>query len=69
MTNTVTIPLDAAIAIAMANGWDYDGATIQNADGAIYEAHPDFLVKVLAMMFGNAVNTVPYTTVAVEVTA
>lgn len=81
MTNTVTIPLDAALAIATANGWTYneatetEWATVQNADGAIYIADPNErqaesdMARVLGTILRNAVNTVPYTTVAVEVTA
>jgi len=78
---TLTIPLEAAIEIATANGWTYTEATelnnaiITNADGAIYIADPDDPVqtahdmgRVLANLMGNAVNTVPYTQVTVEVT-
>lgn len=85
MNATLTIPLQAAIEVATANGWTYNEATetecatVENTDGAIYIADADEpqatadMATVLASIMGNAVNifageTVPYTTVSVEVT-
>lgn len=78
MNATLTIPLQAAIEVATANGWTYNEATetecatVENTDGAIYIADADEpqatadMATVLASIFAG--ETVPYTTVSVEVT-